>query len=228
MARANRKKQRVSWTRIALIVMALLWGVLAAAWWSLRQRGAVPNGAASSVAVRTVGQESGAVKPPSAKTEAGFIRLNEDYEIRKPPRDEQFGISANTVLLRRLVTMYQWIEHCDGATCRYEQGWSPESIDSSKFRVPAGHRNPPMPFAEKIFYAGEVKDPTTGRDYVPKNFHLRGIASFPVEAAQLPPNLAATFNVSDGVLYAGGDAAHPQIGTLRIEYQANPKAVPSN
>ena len=120
MARARRKKTGISWTRIALIVMVLLWIALAAAWWSLRQRGAASDVATSSVAAPAVGQEAEAAKQPPAKTDAGFIRLNDAYEIRRPPRDEQFGISANTVLLRRLVAMYQWIEHCDGATCRYE------------------------------------------------------------------------------------------------------------
>ena len=45
---------------------------------------------------------------------------------------------------------------------------------------------------------------------------------YPVKTSALPPNMAATFNVTDGVLYAGGDAAHPQIGTVRVRYRIVP------
>ena len=44
----------------------------------------------------------------------------------------------------------------------------------------------------------------------------------PVHAAELPPNLAASFADAGGSLYAGGDPAHPKVGELRISYRVVP------
>jgi Flp pilus assembly protein TadB len=44
--------------------------------------------------------------------------------------------------------------------------------------------------------------------------------AFRIAANELPPNLAATFRVVDGVLYAGGDPAQPQVGVVKVSYRA--------
>ncbi|MFI4969945.1 MAG: TMEM43 family protein, partial [Lysobacterales bacterium] len=46
--------------------------------------------------------------------------------------------------------------------------------------------------------------------------------AYPVRAAQLPANLAATFREQDGVLYAGANPQHPAAGDLRVSYRIVP------
>jgi hypothetical protein len=48
------------------------------------------------------------------------------------------------------------------------------------------------------------------------------LTDHPVHAADLPPNLAATFADADGALYAGGDASHPRVGEVKVSYRIAP------
>ena len=213
----RRRKSSVSFGRIALIVVLILL-VLAGVWaWQHRAR---LRSAASTISTELPlpAQNTGSV-PSDAGTMA---KVSGKLVVRRPARDEQLGISADAAVLLRIVEMYQWHERCglaDGA-CSYEASWSAGQVDSSKFRVPAGHKNPPAPFADARFAAGEIRLGELVVD--PKLLSLDGAVDYPVKASALPPNMAATFNVIDGVLYAGGDAAHPQVGTVRVRYRIVP------
>ncbi len=168
----------------------------------------------------------GGTKPvlPAPTTSAGpaaSVQVSGKLQIQSPPRDAELGVSAgDAALLLRSVAMYQWQEHCAGGTCRYAAEWSPRRVDSSKFRVRAGHENPAAPFADARF-AGDLRlgGLSVDADLVAAQHPP---IDYAVKPGALPPNLAATFSVVDGVLYAGGDAAHPKIGTLRISYRIVP------
>ncbi|MBU6198923.1 MAG: hypothetical protein KGI64_05280 [Xanthomonadaceae bacterium] len=137
-----------------------------------------------------------------------------------PARDAQLGVSAAAALLLRNVEMFEWREHCSSAVCNYDTGWG-APLDSGKFRETEGHENPPAPFANAEFAAPGLRLGAFGVDaallvaqHAPR--------AYPVNEAGLPPNLAASFSAVDGVLYAGGDPAHPQVGMLRVSYRVVP------
>jgi hypothetical protein len=219
MARARRKKQGVSWMRVALIVMALLWIALAVAWWSLRQHGAATP-ALSDGKIAAEQNRPPSVPPISAGGVGSSVKGR--LEIRKPPRDTQLGVTADSAVLLRIVEMYQWHERCElsGGPCKYEVSWSPGYVDSGKFHMQDGHVNPRPPFADARFVAGEIRLGDVVID--PKLLEEQAAQDFPVKESALPPNLAATFSVIDGVLYAGGDATHPQVGAVRVRYRIVP------
>ncbi|HET8941364.1 MAG TPA: TMEM43 family protein, partial [Rudaea sp.] len=149
------------------------------------------------------------------------VRISGHLEIGSEPVDAQLGIRAKAAMLLRHVEMYQWRERCTGNDCRYDTLWSSLPIDSHKFRVPQGHENAKFPFNDAHFAATDVRIGAFVID--PALLLLQPSAmAYPIDAAQLPPNLAVTFNVADGVLYAGGEPAHPQVGTLRIAYRVVP------
>jgi len=148
-------------------------------------------------------------------------RLQGKLQVVRPPRDANIGVTAPAVALLRSVSMYEWQEHCSGDDCSYVTEWSSQHIDSQKFRTPAGHENPPAPFINARFFAGELRlDDVVIDPALVMATHAP--VDFPIEASALPPNLAASFSVSDGVLYAGGDPAHPHAGMLRISYRIVP------
>ena len=154
------------------------------------------------------------VPPPS-----GPQRIEGTLSAGAAVRDGQLGVSANAAVLFRHVEMYQWQEHCDGA-CHYEKAWS-ASVDSHRFREPKGHENPSAPFNDSIFFAPGLKLAGYAVDADLLVAQLRA-SEYSAHGASLPPNLAASFAERDGVLYAGGDPAHPVLGEVRVSYRVIP------
>lgn len=136
-------------------------------------------------------------------------------------RDPQIGISAHAAALWREVEMLQWQEHCSGNDCSYDKIWSQSAIDSKAFRHPEGHQNPPLKLAWAKFEAPELRLGAYGVDPALLENQVKP-SELPVRAADLPPNMAASFSERDGVLYAGGDPAHPDVGTVRVRYRTLP------
>ncbi len=152
--------------------------------------------------------------------EGRSVHVSGRLETNKPAYDPQFGVAADAAILFRKVEMYQWRERCSGGACAYEQAWSALPIDSRRFREPAGHENPPARFADARFIAAGLRLGAYALD--PELVAHLDTVEKPVRAADLPPNLAATFSDSAGVLYAGGEPAHPHVGTVRVTYRVVP------
>ncbi|MBS0515880.1 MAG: hypothetical protein JSS16_10445 [Proteobacteria bacterium] len=217
---ARRRKQRISPRRIGVFVALILLGFGAIWAWQHRAR------------VRSVMSTVNAELPVPARapdasqsgTSAAMpVRVAGKLSLKHAPRDAQLGVVAvDAAVLVRSVEMYQWHERCElgGGACAYAASWSQGHVDSTKFREPKGHENPPLPFADARFAAGEIRLGDVVVD--PKLLETLPMQDYSVKAGALPPNMAATFNVVDGVLYAGGDAAHPQIGSVRVRYRIVP------
>lgn len=192
-----------------LIVLAVLVGI---GWWLWTHRARLAEYMPQATTVTS----------PAAGEKAGeVVRLRGKLQVASPARDTELGISADALVLLRLVETYQWHEQCDGDSCHYALMWSRLQINSNRFREPKGHENPHAPFAAARFEAAGVK--LGGFDIdVALAAAQHAPIEYPVKADMLAPNLAATFSVVDGVLYAGGDPAKPQPGTLRIRYRIVP------
>lgn len=137
-------------------------------------------------------------------------------------RDAEMGVAANAAVLLRKVEMFQWRERCEGAAaCTYETAWSSQPIDSHGFRQAQGHENPPMRLTDAHFAGADLKLGAFSPDATLVAAQV-GLADHPVHAADLPPNLAATFADANGALYAGGDPSHPRVGEVRVSYRIAP------
>lgn len=148
--------------------------------------------------------------------------------VTKPPRDTQLGIGADGIMLLRFAEMLQWQEKCNGASCTYQQVWSPQAIDSRKFREQEGHKNPErLPITTGRFSAGEVRlgaflvDAAALGNYRLDSALQTKPVPYPVKDAELPSNLAISFREVNGALYAG-DPEHRAVGDLRISYRVIP------
>lgn len=123
---------------------------------------------------------------------------------------------ADQVAVDRTVEMYQWTENAGetagngNTTSGYTQQWSSKRIDSSSFKQPKGHDNPPMKLTSRRFMANDaalgafVLDTTT-------------LASMTLDA---PLKSAASdgWTHSGVSLYRGQNPSTPAVGDLRVRY----------
>ena len=107
-----------------------------------------------------------------AGNEGKLVHVNGDVKAAALLRDAEFGVAANGLRLVRGVEMYQWKEESHSETHKtlgggedtvttytYRLAWSGSPIDSSRFRRPDGHNNPPMRYRDASVTA---RDATLG------------------------------------------------------------------
>lgn len=171
--------------------------------------------------------------------------------------DSQFIQPVPYVVLDRTVEMYAWDEdsetktekHQDGSetkrtTYTYDQEWTEDPEDSSKFRYEAGHENPPMSIKAQTYKATTALlgvyqvDMTSFKQVLnhrsscvggSTTYHFNesnGGITLPQNAYLnlLPSNLASsTGQLVNGYLFQGnGRPEQPVIGDLRICYAGLP------
>lgn len=163
--------------------------------------------------------------------EGKLVHLNGDAVTDGILVDEDFGIAAEALRLRREVEMYQWEEKQESKTEKklgggeetvttysYAKKWSSGLVDSSAFRQSAGHENPAeMPWESLSWDAEGV---TVGAFELPPDLlsRLGGFKDLPVrempEGAAWPED-AQTYQ---GRIYLGADPSAPVVGDVRIAY----------
>ncbi len=144
-------------------------------------------------------------------------------------RDPDFGVEAEGLALRRQVEMYQWKETSRGKKDgekreppRYEKTWDDELIEHAGFVEPRGHENPSrMPFDE---WRQRAPDPRLGAFALsqPVVDELMRWETLAVDAALLPPNLAASLRADGEYLTSAESLTTPAIGDVRIRFQRAP------
>ena len=139
-------------------------------------------------------------------------------EVKTPARDAQFGVSVDAPALVRKVEMFQWKEMRYGGQRSYEMDWFDHPIDSSAFGNPNGHANPgAFPINAARFDSPEVT--VAGFRLAPALVRMiDGVEPFAPDLSHVPPNMAATFQSSDGMLVTSAIPDHPQVGDLRISW----------
>jgi hypothetical protein len=148
-----------------------------------------------------------------------------------PPRDPEFGVTGggapgSVIRIERRVEMFQWREESRSetrtnlggsqetvTTYRYTPVWAADRIDSSRFRQPDGHQNPPLPVPAASFVA---EGATLGAFRLSAD-QLRGWGEevpYPLD-----PQAGAQrgLRVVDGRIHRG-DPASPRIGDMRIAF----------
>lgn len=150
--------------------------------------------------------------------------------------DPTFGMRAEGIALAREVEMFQWVERKETrtekqlggsekrvTTYEYDTKWSDDAIDSDRFEHRDGHRNP----GRFPFEANRVRaDPVRLGDFVLTPRYVDDIGNAtPLAPApgQLPPNLAASFQVDGGRLVTSRDPAKPAVGDVRVSFSVVPQ-----
>ena len=182
-------------------------------------------------------------RAPGGAVTAGRLVHANGRIVGPVPADPDFAtpaVPANTTRLTRVVEMYQWKEEKKSktenklgggtetvTTYSYSRGWSKNAIDSGNFAQPSGHRNPPAPVEGKTFTqkrtlaAGERSWGVAG----PEIGSIGESRKLPVDQAKAQAIAAAIgtsvpVHVTQGAAYLGTDPARPEIGDLRISWEA--------
>lgn len=149
--------------------------------------------------------------------------------------DPAFRIEAQAIALRRAVEMYQWQESRRSETRKklgggeetvttysYDKTWADHRIDSSEFKKPDGHSNPPrMPYESQDWQAATVRLGafTLSSGLVGQMQAFEPLAPPATTSPRLPEAARRLFRTGNG-FYLGNDPNSPQIGDLRVSFSA--------
>lgn len=159
---------------------------------------------------------------PDVSMQGFMVRVVGPLQVVEAPLDQQFNQQTDQPVLIRHVQMFQWRELRYGGQTTYEQDWQDHPIDSSHFVHPEGHTNPSkMPLDGAQFDAGLVR--LNNFTLAPALVHAL-IGSEPVkpDLRRLPSNLAASFSLYNDGLVTSPEPSRPQVGDLRVMWEAVP------
>lgn len=162
---------------------------------------------------------------PDADEQGYMVRVVGSLQVVESPLDPQFNQQTNQPVLIRHVQMFQWHEVRYGGPAAYELDWQDHPVDSSHFEHQEGHSNPAQfPISGAQFDAGLVRL----NDFViaPALVHaLTGSQPISPDLRSLPSNLAASFSLYNDHLVTSAVPATPQVGDLRVSWDAVPTQV---
>ena len=182
--------------------------------------------------------QSKIVTLPSAKYDAKYektpLLVQGEVAPIKPLEDSQFGVKSDGLVLKRKVEMYQWRENKSSksedklgggtetvTTYDYVKEWSSIAINSSSFKHPQGHTNPPMNYSKETF----ITDANLGDFYLAKNIINNFNSSSSFDGLSTMPDEVAGFKNHKSFLYKGENINSPSIGDIKISYTQTPKGV---
>lgn len=179
--------------------------------------------------------------PIDPSTEGALVHLSGETRTDGPLTDPEFGISATGIRLERRTEMFQWIEEVRSETKEklgggtetvktysYNKAWRDRVVDSSQFKVPAGHQNPTgIPFASASQTAETVR---LGAYTLPDFLVSRIGGATPLELEGLETaseEVKAGGKLAGGGVYFGSDPENPAIGDLRVRFTLVPTGIVS-
>lgn len=166
-----------------------------------------------------------------AANDGKLVHLTADALTDETLVDQDFGISANVIRLRRDVLMYQWEETRQSETRKkigggeetvttytYSKEWRRSLNDSSNFQSPSGHENPSeFPFDSMTWDAENVP---VGAFYLSPDLvsQLSDFADLSVREIPVGAAWPEDAKLSNGGIFLGADTAQPQIGDVWINF----------
>ncbi len=186
---------------------------------------------------KSLSEGSGAVQSVSADTvdptlENALVHFSGQTVTPDTLTDPNFGVSVQSVKLRREVEMYQWkqterSEKRDKVgggqetitTYTYDQVWDDDLLDSTRFEEQRGHQNP-----STIRYEGQTwtARPVTVGAYTLDETLVRQMNDFEdytIDATtELPASLQGVASAHDGRFYFGAAPSRPTVGDIRVSF----------
>ncbi|CAN7671198.1 TMEM43 family protein [Mesorhizobium caraganae] len=233
----GRIKRAVGGVIFGLILIVLM--VIGLFWNEGRAVQTARSLAEGSGAVVSVGADS-----VDAANDGKLVHVSGPVTADSGLSDPDFGIATQGLRLSRSVEMYQWKEESKSETTKklgggeetvttysYSKVWDDSQIDSSDFKKPDGHQNPPMAIHSRTFQIPEGKliafdldTPVLDRIEGEKDYSLSADQSAAIKAAYTGTK---PLSIVDGKIYLGNDNTTPAMGDYRIGYELAPLGVVS-
>ena len=166
-----------------------------------------------------------------AANDGKLVHLSADVVTDETLVDEDFGVSANAIRLRRDVEMYQWKQTEKSETRKklgggeetvtiytYTKAWSGMLQDTANFHEPAGHENPSeFPYDSMTLDAAQV---VVGAFYLSPHLisQLSDFKQLPVREAPEGAEWPEGASTDKGGIYLGDNPAQSQVGDVRIKF----------
>ena len=247
MSDSFREVTSVSWFgRIKRAVGGVVFGLLLVV---LMVIGLFWNEGRAVQTARSLAEGSGAVvsvgtERVDAANDGKLVHVSGPVTASDGLADPDFGIAAQGLRLSRTAEMYQWKEESKSETEKklgggeetvttysYSKVWDDSQIDSSEFKKPDGHQNPPMEIHSRTFQipdgklvAFDLDTPVLDRIEGDKDYSLASSQAAAIKAAYTGTK---PLNVVDGKIYLGADTTSPALGDYRIGYELAPLGVVS-
>lgn len=173
------------------------------------------------------------------QNEGKLIHFSGATKVPSVLADGEFGVSGESLKMKRVVEVYQWKEEAKSKTVEklgggtettttytYSKTWSNSLIDSSGFREANTHENP----TQKVFTDKEwVSDGVAVGAYAISESMISSLSGYqplPVTQAMLDAQNttapAALTLVGSTIYYQTKDVTLPEIGSTRIHYENIP------
>ncbi|MEM1246085.1 MAG: TMEM43 family protein [Acidobacteriota bacterium] len=173
------------------------------------------------------------VKALDAANEGKLVHVVGRATTTETLEDPQFPIAVQALELERTVEMFQWREKSSTktetkvgggqkkvTTYTYEQDWSTQLIDSSRFQESSGHQNPTrFPFDSESLRARKVTlDEFALSDGLISK--IGGATPVPVPGG-FPPRVGSVpATVQGNAVHLGSDPDRPTVGDVRLRWSA--------
>jgi hypothetical protein len=175
--------------------------------------------------------------PVSLANEGLLVHVTGDLKTGAPLSDPDFAVTGNAARLLRYAEMYQWKEESRSETRKtaggseetvttytYRREWSGRPIDSTKFKQPGLHENPPMTIRDRDVVS---RDATLGAfrlgEAALRRFNTdTRLEVDPSLAEALRKTMNRPVNVQIGQIYLSDNPGSPRIGDYRISYRIVP------
>jgi hypothetical protein len=209
---------------VGLLIFAAAFPLL---WWN--EGRAVPRARSLAEGARVVVDVP--ADPVRPENEGKLVHLTAPATVLERVTDPDFGISADAIRLHRIAETYQWREHSSSTkhkrlgggeetttTYTYDKGWSTAHVNSSSFKSPGGHENPPaLEWESRTTTAGQVRCGafTLSPELVGK---IGGETPRGVEDGDVDKMRARGFTTRQGDTFYKGNPASPQIGDVRVRF----------
>ncbi|MBK1793192.1 TMEM43 family protein [Devosia sp. WQ 349] len=171
--------------------------------------------------------------------EGRLIHVTGYVTTAEPVVDREFPVSANGLMLRRKVEMYQWVEsrstekkvelggsETQVTTYSYAPDWSSQHQNSVDFEDPTDHQNPTMDVASESF---SVPSANLGAFVLDQNIIGSIGSSQPyllsdnlADGVQAAVGAGMRASIVNGTIYLGSTPSQPVIGDYRISYEFTP------
>ena len=174
-----------------------------------------------------------------ASRDGMLIHVVGPVETQERLRDPEFGIVSTGVRLDRKAEMYQWIETSKSETRKkvgggeetvttysYDMGWSDRPQDSSQFKQPGGHSNPPMEVRGERYVVSSAN--LGAFDLSQRVLGMIGgaqkvqLSPDQTDAIQHAVGAGMKVNVTNGLIYLGSNPQEPRLGDYRVSYELVP------